>query len=255
VRLLLFFALAISSFAQIRDIVTTQDGSRVYFVSTVKLRDSEESLASKLFMIDSTGAYLLDDEGTVQPGEDYSNVSKPSVTADGLLVIETSTLFCNSGNPCLYGDLSKPRTPPGMTNPFLANDVGGAVISRSGRYAGLYNNAVLTFPAAFPPMTVIDFSTGIRTELAPTVSLPVQVTSNGVVLAGVYNNDTTKLSLIDIQSHVTTFNPAVCRVPSAMTARRSSTSAAVTIPASTSPTQAATAKCWARQMRPIRVRL
>jgi uncharacterized protein (TIGR03437 family) len=207
-RFLLFFVLSFSSYAQIRDVVTTHDGSRVYFVSTAKLRNSNESLASKLFMIDSTGTYLLDDEGTVAAGDPYSNVSRPNVTDDGSLVIETATRFCNFGSPCIYDDLSTPRSPPGMKNPFLSTDIGGGSISRNGRYAAIYNNALTPPGLHGAPITLIDLSTGDRVMPAPIVEGPVQVTSSGVVLASVYQfGGEHKLSLIDAQNRVTSLNP------------------------------------------------
>ena len=206
-RFALIFLLTVPSFAQIQDLATTQDGSRVYFASTIKLRQSDESLASKIFMIDSTGAYLIDDEGTVALGESYPNLHAPGVTSDASMVVETATRFCNFGSPCVFDEQSNPRTPPGMSDPFLPSDQGGVAISRNGRYAALYST-VKALPAP-GPVTLIDLSTGTRTVLSNAVSVgPVQVSSTGVVLAAFDNPNTYPLSLINAQNQVTSLVPA-----------------------------------------------
>ncbi len=138
-------------------------------------------------MIDSTGAYLLDDEGTVAPGENYSNVSKPNVTADGSFVIETATQFCFFDEVCVYSEFAKPRAAPGMKNPFLDTDAGTAVMSRNGKYAAFFGTTIPDH-AFGGPITLVDISRGVRTVLAPTVTSLLQVTSTGSVLAVLHKN-------------------------------------------------------------------
>jgi hypothetical protein len=65
-------------------------------------------------------------------GKAQSNLHAPGVTADGSVVVETATAYCIFGSICVHSEQFKPRTPPGIANPFLRSDQGGVAISTFG---------------------------------------------------------------------------------------------------------------------------
>ena len=72
-RFALIFLLTVPSFAQIQDLAYNPRWiARIFCIDDQTAPKRRTSLASKIFgTIDSTGAYLIDDEGTVALGESY----------------------------------------------------------------------------------------------------------------------------------------------------------------------------------------
>src|SRR5712671_3952021 len=92
-------------FGQPFGLATTNDGSRLYFSSTLRLRGSDEYLTSKIFMMDSAGAHLIDDEGQ-PPGAVWNDLYSPSVTGDGSFLVYNAEYSClGFGTICIVGEL------------------------------------------------------------------------------------------------------------------------------------------------------
>jgi uncharacterized protein (TIGR03437 family) len=174
--MLLLLATTPLCFGQFFGLATTNDGSRLYFSSTLRLRGSDEYLTSKIFMMDSAGAHLIDDEGE-PPGVVWNDLYSPSVTGAGSLLVYNAEYSClGFGTICILGELSSPTTPPGTPNPFFG--AGGVVISRNGRFGVLYQ----TRGGHGGETTLIDLSTGATTILTEYgIGRPL-VATNGLVL-------------------------------------------------------------------------
>ncbi len=168
---------AISLLAQTAHLATTDDGSVLYFASTLRQPGAGQSMATKLFRIDSSGAHLIDDEGNVGVGAGYWNLSNPSVSGDGSRLVYTARVPCGCSTVCVHDELSTPRTPPGAPGLFIQTDMGGVVMSRNGRFAALYGTAFMQ-DLFTPTVVLIDFVTGVRTKLPGFA--PAQITSSGI---------------------------------------------------------------------------
>jgi uncharacterized protein (TIGR03437 family) len=153
----------------------------LYFATTLRMPGAGQSLASKLFRIDSSGAHLVDDEGNVASGAPYWDLSHPSVSADGARLVYTAHQFCNIGDVCSFDEESTPKTPPSAPRLFVPADAGGAAISGNGRYAVSYSTILGPVPSGYSPV-LIDFSTGKRTTLTQATYGHPQISSTGLLL-------------------------------------------------------------------------
>jgi hypothetical protein len=85
VRIVIILWAAGTASAQFSGLSTTNDGSRVYFSSSLPQRDTSQNFSSKIFMIDSAGLHLV--ASVPGPGDFYSPVlSFPQVSGDGTLL-------------------------------------------------------------------------------------------------------------------------------------------------------------------------
>ena len=167
---------------RIRDLATTENGSVVYFASTLRIRGSDEGFTSKIFKIDTkaSSAVVLVKEIKFAD-RSYTSLQQPLVSNDESVLAYTGSGQCSSG-PCGVNPIL-------TTNPYLGavvfsnKSLGGdgiAVLSRNGRYAA--------FISQFEGHVIVhDLLTGVVSmsrEVLTAALRKMSVSSNGNVFVG-----------------------------------------------------------------------
>jgi len=128
----------VSIWCQTRDLATTDDGSKLYFSSTLRLKGTDEYGNGKIFEY-ANGAYTLIAQGT--PSATLSDGSAfqfalrmPSVSGDGTILTYDGTASCSGGQLCL-GSFTSNGFIMGAKLDVNMTWFGSLRISHNGRYA------------------------------------------------------------------------------------------------------------------------
>ena len=124
--------------AQFSGLSTTQDGSRVYFASSLPRRGTDQDSSSKIFMIDGAGprffghsVQLAASASEVSGVPGLPTLSGPQVSGDGTVLTYIYSFPCAGGSSCLPQHVfTEVLTPTGTMESFP----GVGLMSRSGRY-------------------------------------------------------------------------------------------------------------------------
>jgi uncharacterized protein (TIGR03437 family) len=157
--------------AQFENISTTDDGSQIYFSTSLRPRGSDHVSWPKVYRLDGNGIHLVSQASSFPGGngEPFWMVKSASVSGDGKVVAINSYRECKSGNICrpVLTESTEVRTPTGTWS-----DRGPAEVSRSGRYVTV--NRATGFPVPPPGAPIgnsgqglyrIDLRTGTETFL------------------------------------------------------------------------------------------
>ncbi|MFN0168460.1 MAG: hypothetical protein ACKV22_18700 [Bryobacteraceae bacterium] len=180
----LFFLLTPPLFAQLRGLATTTDGSRLYFISNLRQRETDQHVFEKVFLLDERGPTLAAEPAKPGPDDlDLYYLTWIQTTEDG------SNFLYGLDRPCSIGGF-RPCVKKGTSATLVAGSSrteipGAASLSRNGRWLVRYSA-----PAAFHPANRIDRETGETVSLLPfsfggtdnSLSGPLVVGSNGEVL-------------------------------------------------------------------------
>ncbi|HWC00359.1 MAG TPA: hypothetical protein VG672_26810, partial [Bryobacteraceae bacterium] len=162
--LVLAWLAAGSLLAQFQDLATPDDGSVLYFSSSLRLSGSTQFLFAKLFRMDATGIHLYAQQA---PGaslgrttENFYLLTAPDVSADGTVLAYTASRPCSGGSGCIPVEQHQGHiVGAGQTERVAA---GYVRISRNGRYA-LYFGMTAIFPT--PATQLIDLQSGAATTV------------------------------------------------------------------------------------------
>jgi uncharacterized protein (TIGR03437 family) len=164
--------------AQISGLATTADGSKVYFVTSLRQTGSTQSTTSKVFVL-ANGVLTLVAQGPAfvsVPGGPPWIYNRPSLSGDG------SILAINGPSPCLPSWLCT-TTIEGQGATLQID--GNASLSPNGRFAAVYGNYDQVAPNS---LRLVDFARGTVTVLGPQPAVEGQfVTDQGAWLVG-HNN-------------------------------------------------------------------
>jgi hypothetical protein len=158
-----------SGWPQTRDLATTDDGSKLYFSSTLRLRGTgdEEFGNGKIFEY-SNGTYALIAQmtptATLSDGSVFQfDLRMPSVSGDGSILTYDGTASCTGGDLCLgsfttSGYIDGAKVPPDMTW------YGSLRISHNGSYALSFGGERGVLPYQ-EPSSLFDIQSGAYTYL------------------------------------------------------------------------------------------
>jgi hypothetical protein len=138
--------------AQIRQLATTDDGSELYFSSTLRLKGSGEYINSKIFEITQGNYQLIAQIAPSALGDLYL----PGVSGDGTILTYDQICTASCTNPAPRGFVIGAQLPPVMTAS------GSLRVSHNGRY--LLNSCCLGNAVA-APAEFYDAQTGIVTQI------------------------------------------------------------------------------------------
>ena len=166
---------------QYKDLATTTDGSRLYFSSALRQRNTDQFLHAKIFLLDRAGLHLTAQVERVGTG--FTNpyrLDSPDVSGDAAVLAYTATRDCSGGSSCFLGEQSF------STITFAATgerrDAGGHIrLSRNGRFAVAYNSA----NSMIYDVIRQDLVTGARSSLYPPIGRVVSgptIAADGSVL-------------------------------------------------------------------------
>ena len=174
--------------AQFQNLVTTDDGSVVYFSSALRQRGSEQFTHAKLFVLDAAGLRLYLQrpfERTTSPDatwpvSTYYSLESAAVDGSGSQVAVIARRDCFGGSGCLPA--------PKIRSELGEQQYRGRMsLSRNGRYALLSEDGSILSPVA-----VVDLQTGSRRDwLFPRTARSRygrrQVSSSGVAVTASSN--------------------------------------------------------------------
>ena len=154
---------------QTQDLATTDDGSRLYFSSTLRLAGIDEYSNSKIFEYANNSYALV---AQVVPAAILSDGSvfqfgyrMPNASSDGSIVAFDGTASCSGGPSCI-GAFASGGYVIGATLPINMTYWGSLRISHNGRYAvrigGLssIDTSSYQWPYSGQPGSLFDFQTG-----------------------------------------------------------------------------------------------
>jgi len=186
ILLLVFLADCWPMAAQFSGLSTTTDGSQLYFSSTLRLRGSAEQDAPKIFQhgtnFELFREVIRDNSGRGFGESNYYMLIEPEVSADGKVVVYTSTPECY-GTPtdnCLSPYLANISAAGSAKNIVPAGNplTGYGRLSADGRYV-----ATCCLPsAAFPQYAIVDLNTGQTFPGFPLVGDAFQAFADGGML-------------------------------------------------------------------------
>ncbi len=181
----LFFLLTPSLPGQLRGLATTTDGSRLYFISNLRQRETDQHVFEKVFLLDEQGFTLAAEPA--KPGLDDLDLyylTSVQTTEDG------STFLYGLDRPCYIGSGFRPCAKKVTSATLVAGSSrteipGAASLSRNGRWLVRYSA-----PAAFHPSNRIERETGETVSLLPfsfggtdnSLNAPLVTGANGEVL-------------------------------------------------------------------------
>ncbi len=147
---------------QFSDLVTTRDGSVLYFSSPMNLRGDAEVPYQKIFRIDSAGIHpAVQIERTGPPNapnlSNFYLAIEPDVNADGSIFSYVATRICVGGSSCLFFEHYEGHVLAGGDTKFS----GRVRLSRDGRFALRYGSTGIPFPSD-PLPQLVDLSTNRR---------------------------------------------------------------------------------------------
>ena len=166
--------------AQFSDLATTTDGSDLYFSSKLRLRGSNQSDAPKIFRhgvkFDLFREVIRDNSSPLAPSNYYILI-EPQVSADGKIVVYTSTQECYKVQNS-HCELSYQVKTDGANVPANVFGPGHARVSPDGRYIA----ACCLFNVLFNTTEVFDRATGQSVRAVPLVSDGLQAFADGGIL-------------------------------------------------------------------------
>jgi uncharacterized protein (TIGR03437 family) len=144
-RLLLLIAgFSVSACAQFFGLATPADGSRVYFATPLRQKDTTQTTYGKLFQVDDSGLKLVLARDKVSPGPAYPGAGyltnaydlvAADVSSDGQVVAAAARLDCTDGYgiaPCLH----IPQVHTTITRGGQSHDYEGMLrLSANGKWA------------------------------------------------------------------------------------------------------------------------
>ncbi len=168
---------------QFHNLVTNDDGSVVYFSSSLRMRGTEQLTHAKLFVADGGGVRLhterekrsLSVPESAWPVSTYYSVEGASLNGDGSVVGVVARRDCYGGSGCI--PVPKFRTDIGDRE-----FTGAMHLSRNGRFG-----VVLTDGSLTPRIVLLDLSSNERLEWIESTYTPTRygrrrVTSGGTAL-------------------------------------------------------------------------
>lgn len=186
--------LTASALAQVRGLVTTDDGSIVYFSSELRARGTDQFLHSKIFRLDGEGLKLFAQrEQSWGPyfgnysTSNYYNLHSPDISGDGSVVTYVATSSCRGTTSACIGRFGlSSSTVLGVPGQPELQFSGRVRLSANGRFA-LIGSAV-RYPSLLSSFGVVDLHTGgALAGPADSCSVPASggraVSSNGVGIA------------------------------------------------------------------------
>src|ERR1700730_10139791 len=139
-RIAIFLSFAIPARAQFSGLATTDDGSQLYFSSSLQLSGTaNENPYSKIFRYDATGIHFVAQTARIAtagglnlPTSNPYNLTAAYVSGNGRVTGYVGTADCQA--PCYYQDLRQTtlQFPESFTPTVLAY---GCQMSKNARYA------------------------------------------------------------------------------------------------------------------------
>jgi uncharacterized protein (TIGR03437 family) len=159
--------------AQFSGLSSTDDGSRVFFASSLRQRGTNQFFWSKIFRIDAAGAGLVAQRA--QSPNAYV-LDQPQVSGDGRVLVYRGTLNCGCCSSCFLSE--QHSTTMLDTTTGQETYVGpNARISRNGRYLASYTSSENpTFPQGFSLVDRSSSATLFKGSFAPA---SVSIASDG----------------------------------------------------------------------------
>ncbi len=129
---------SVSIWAQTRDLTTTDDGSKLYFSSTLRMKGTGEYTNGKIFEY-ASGSYTLIKQvmpsTTLPDGTSFQFAYRmPTVSGDGSILAYDGTASCTDGPSC-KGSFTTVGVTIGALLPDAGVNPGSVRISHNGRYA------------------------------------------------------------------------------------------------------------------------
>jgi uncharacterized protein (TIGR03437 family) len=149
--------------AQFDNLVTNDDGSVLYFSSTLRMRGTNQFTHRKLFVLDSKGLRLhmqrplerVNSPDATWPVSNYHSLESVALNASGSTVAVIARRDCYGGSGCL-------PTPKFRSEVEGREFRGRMSLSRNGRFALLWGDAAM--PARG---SLVDLETGRTTTIGP----------------------------------------------------------------------------------------
>lgn len=165
--------------AQFRNLATTADGSRAFFISPLRQTGTDQHLYTKIFAVDSSGVSLV--LQPPPPGPDsFGNfiLDRLQAAADGSWLAYGRQRTCIGGSSCFLNEQHSSVLLPSRPGAELLG--GNARLSSDGRWVFSYSSPNVLMTSA----SLLDFQTGARVLFNKSVRLNAEpsVGLDGAVL-------------------------------------------------------------------------
>jgi uncharacterized protein (TIGR03437 family) len=168
--------------AQFAEFATTAGGSQVYFTTTLRQRDTQQTHDPKLFRLrDSVLSFLSTEACDPLRMTGACGINELQVSSDGAVVAYQSRLPCSGGSACIFRELSRGTlvTPEGQRG-----YAGRIRISRNGRFLVQHDTSGIPTPSA-RFSALYNLEAGTFTNLQPIYiadGFAVRVSDEGTIL-------------------------------------------------------------------------
>ena len=130
---------SVSIWAQTRDLTTTDDGSKLYFSSTLRMKGNRGNIPNGKIFEYASGSYTLIKQvmpsTTLPDGTSFQFAYRmPTVSGDGSILAYDGTASCTDGPSC-KGSFTTVGVTIGALLPDAGVNPGSVRISHNGRYA------------------------------------------------------------------------------------------------------------------------
>jgi uncharacterized protein (TIGR03437 family) len=173
--------------AQFSDLAATDDGSQVYFATSLRLvSEASQNLpnGSAIFRIVNGAVERVTAPPEYNPLPFHSNADgNPQVSADGRVFSYTEYTNCSGGSACIYYPTSSTSYLTVAGQPYGQPLSGQAQVSRNGRFVLSYFTTCCAIPAQPDVIQILDLQTGTTVQAPlPPSSRTQALTSAGSAL-------------------------------------------------------------------------